>query len=137
MKAAVLIVDDSEDTRELLAELFMHEGYHSIMARDGQEALRRLSQLRPDIIITDFMMPEMTGVALIAQVRANLPDVDVPIVMITGSEVPQVEAALAKAEVKIARILTKPVHLGELLRLVSDLTEKAVEDGAPPSPTNK
>ncbi len=125
-KRGVLIVDDLDDTREVLAELFVHLGYHSIMARNGREALARLQEIRPDVIITDLIMDEMGGAELVRRIDEDARLEGIPIILVTGSGKPKAVEDLGVHAARVQTILTKPVNLGELQQAV----EAALSDGA-------
>jgi CheY-like chemotaxis protein len=113
-KPGILIVDDFDDTRELLAEYFMHAGYHSIMAKNGLEALERLREIRPDLIVTDLEMPGMNGAELLRSVRADPRIASVPVILVTGSGRAAVLAQLGDDAQHFRAILVKPIKLSEL-----------------------
>jgi CheY-like chemotaxis protein len=110
----VLVVDDLADTRELLAEFLMHAGYHSIMAGDGDEALKRLEQIRADAIVTDLVMPGMGGAELVRRVRADPRVKKIPVIVLTGSGREQALAELGQDAASVSAILLKPVKLSDL-----------------------
>lgn len=83
-KASLLLAEDNPDMRSLLKWLLEAEGYEVITAEDGATALRFLSQLHPDVILTDLMMPELDGVELIKTIRNNKEFADTPIVAMTA-----------------------------------------------------
>jgi twitching motility two-component system response regulator PilH len=112
----VLVVDDLDDTRELLAEFLMHAGYHSIMASSGVEALKRLDQIRADAIITDLMMPVMGGAELVRHIRADPRLSAIPIIVLTGSGRQKALEELGDAARHVHAVLVKPVKLSELQR---------------------
>jgi len=68
----ILVVDDEGPIRELLAELFIDHGYHSLQARNGRHALDVLQAQRPVPVLTDVMMPLLTGAALCRHLKAAL-----------------------------------------------------------------
>ncbi|WP_163863331.1 response regulator [Myxococcus eversor] len=67
----VLVVDDEQGILEALADLLREEGYRVLTASHGREALERMSELRPDLVLTDWMMPVLDGPALIDRIRAE------------------------------------------------------------------
>jgi DNA-binding response OmpR family regulator len=71
MNKHVLIVDDTPDLQENIKEILEMEGYTISQAVNGRDALKVLQQISPDLIITDLLMPEMSGFDLIARVREN------------------------------------------------------------------
>jgi DNA-binding response OmpR family regulator len=105
----VLIVDDDPNLLVLLAEQLRSDGYEVISARDGEEALRRLSRGWPDLLIIDMMMPRMDGLTLAREVKAQA---DLPIIVLTA-----IDAADSKADLldEVAEdYITKPYHYPEL-----------------------
>jgi CheY-like chemotaxis protein/anti-sigma regulatory factor (Ser/Thr protein kinase) len=91
--AIVLVVDDSEVDRRLMGELLSDQtGWSVEYAADGQEAVRRIEELVPDVVVTDLQMPKMDGLELVDHVRLH--HAQVPIVLVTafGSEMLAIEA---------------------------------------------
>jgi CheY-like chemotaxis protein len=115
-KQGVLVVDDLDDTRELLAEFLMHAGYHSIMARSGAEALTRLDQIRADAVVTDLMMPVMGGAELVRRLNADPRLKAIPVIVLTGSGREKALEELGEAARHVRAVLVKPVKLSELQR---------------------
>jgi len=113
-KPGILIVDDFDDTRELLAEYFMRAGYHSIMAKNGVEALERLREVRPDVIVTDLMMPDMGGAELVRSVRDDPRIASIPIILLTASGRAKALEVLGDDAQHLRAILPKPIKLSDL-----------------------
>jgi CheY-like chemotaxis protein len=82
----VLIVDDDAPIRGLLGLRLQMEGYATLAAADGLEALNVLSRTVPDAIVTDLQMPRVSGFALCRHVRAEARTSSIPIVLFTGSD---------------------------------------------------
>jgi CheY-like chemotaxis protein len=118
-KLGVLIVDDVADTRELLAEYFMHAGYHSIMASSGTAALERLAEIRADVIITDLMMPGMGGAALVRGLQADPRLNTIPVIVVTGSGRQKAIDELGDDARFVKAILVKPIRLSDLEHAVN------------------
>jgi DNA-binding response OmpR family regulator len=105
----ILIVDDDPSLLVLLAEQLQSDGFETITARDGEEALRRLARGWPDLLIVDMMMPRMDGLTLAREVKAQA---DLPIIVLTA-----IDAADSKADLleEVAEdYITKPYHYPEL-----------------------
>ena len=113
-KVGVLIVDDVTDTRELLAEFFIHAGYHSIMASSGAAALERLTEIRADVIVTDLMMPGMGGAELVRRLQADPRLGGIPVILLTGSGRQKAIDELGEHARFVNAILVKPVKLSDL-----------------------
>jgi signal transduction histidine kinase/ActR/RegA family two-component response regulator len=115
-EATILLVDDEElvrvGTREMLTDL----GYKLIEATSGAEALRLLrSSERPDMMVTDYLMPGMNGVALIEHARKLVPDM--PVMLITGY------STVAEGPAAAIPRLAKPFRQSDLAAMVADLLE--------------
>ncbi len=90
----VLIVDDEEAVRNLIASLFIKYGHQCETARDGREALERISQVTFDAVVTDVFMPHMDGIALTKELVRLYPDH--PVMVMTGhTEEDYAELAIA------------------------------------------
>ncbi|HKY32239.1 MAG TPA: response regulator [Candidatus Polarisedimenticolia bacterium] len=89
-KHRVLVVDDSQLLRQVLADALAPAGFEVSSAADGLEALRELRQRRPDLVIADIIMPNMDGWALCAEVRRDPATRDIPFIFLTTeSDVPK------------------------------------------------
>jgi chemosensory pili system protein ChpA (sensor histidine kinase/response regulator) len=113
----VLVVDDSLTVRRVTQRLLLREGYRVAMAKDGLEALERLAEERPVVVLSDIEMPRMDGFDLVRNVRADRALADLPVVMIT-SRIAQKHRDYA-AELGVNHYLGKPFSEEELLALVA------------------
>jgi len=84
IKSTILIVDDDLGARDVLEELLAYDDYEIISASNGTEALEKATQLQPDVILSDVMMPGMNGFELCRHLRADPVLAEVPIILITG-----------------------------------------------------
>jgi CheY-like chemotaxis protein len=109
----VLLVEDAPFLRYAFGRLLRLHGYEVMEANDGREALDCLDRFRPDLVLTDLMMPVMDGVELIRELRTHPDTADVPIVAITAdaSSMSESRARAAGADDFIA----KPIDLPSLL----------------------
>jgi len=83
-QSTILIVDDEAIGRETLEALLFAQGYNLAFAEDGPEALAKASELLPDVILLDVMMPGMDGFEVCRQLRANPVLAEVPVIMVTA-----------------------------------------------------
>ena len=81
----ILIVDDEAPIREMLVALLEDAGFNVLSARDGATGLARAIEQLPDIVLTDFMMPEMNGHALCAHLDAETRTAHIPVVLMTAT----------------------------------------------------
>ena len=102
----VLVVDDEDHLRRLLCDLLEREGYRTIEARDGSEAIDRVDQHAPDIMLLDLNLPGLDGYGVLAQLRSRPDTRQLPIVVLTakGDEDNEVRVLQAGAD----DFLTKP-----------------------------
>lgn len=82
----ILVVDDEPSMRFLLRVILEPEGYAVVEAKHGAEALERVRERRPDLVVTDLTMPVMSGTELIAGLRADPETASIPIVVISGDD---------------------------------------------------
>ena len=115
--AMVMVVDDSLTVRRVTQRLLVREGYRVVTAKDGLEALERLAEERPVVLLSDIEMPRMDGFDLVRNVRADPKLQGLPVVMIT-SRIAQKHRDYA-AELGVDHYLGKPYSEDELLALVA------------------
>jgi CheY-like chemotaxis protein len=109
----VMVVDDEPDMRYLLRITLEEAGYGVVEAAHGEAALEQVRRSPPHLVLTDRMMPRMSGGELIERLRADESTKAIPIVMISGTRGDQAGADA---------ILGKPIEAGELIGLVDKLT---------------
>ena len=80
----ILIVDDHEDTRRVLALLLRHSGYVAETVADGKSALRAMAAQRPGLVILDYNMPGMNGLEVLEAIRSTPTLSDVPVILFTA-----------------------------------------------------
>jgi CheY-like chemotaxis protein len=83
-QSLVLVIDDSDDTREAYALALLLEGFDVVEARNGQEGIEKAVSRQPDIIITDLSMPIMDGWETISRLRADELTRHIPIIVCSG-----------------------------------------------------
>jgi chemosensory pili system protein ChpA (sensor histidine kinase/response regulator) len=121
----VLVVDDSLTVRRVTQRLLVREGYRVALAKDGMDAMERLAEERPAIMLSDIEMPRMDGFDLVRNVRADARLAGLPVVMIT-SRIAQKHRDYA-AELGVDHYLGKPYSEDELLQLVARYAGAAVD----------
>ncbi|MFO1418885.1 MAG: response regulator [Methylotetracoccus sp.] len=108
----VLIIDDQEIAREILAALLSQENYRLEYASSGSEGVRRAKELQPDLILLDVMMPNMNGFEACRLIRADADIADIPVVMITALDDP--DSRLEGIDSGADDFLAKPFNAAEL-----------------------
>ena len=119
----VLVVDDSITVRRVTQRLLQREGYRVALAADGLQALERLAEERPAVVLSDIEMPRMDGFDLARNIRNDARLKDLPIVMIT-SRIAEKHREHAK-ELGVNHYLGKPYSEEELLSLVKHYCTQA------------
>ena len=79
----ILIIDDDEETCELIENVLSGDGYRVFMANKCEEALNMLKRVSPDLIMIDIVMPEMNGIELCQKIKNNHSFKNVPVIMMT------------------------------------------------------
>jgi len=118
--STILVVDDEFGIGELLEAVLLDDGHRVITAMNGRHALERIAEARPDLVISDLMMPVMDGGAL-RQALLNNPDLcAIPFILMCA--VP--EAGISGRIAQYDAFLRKPFKLAEISRLVADLLQR-------------
>ena len=108
----ILIVDDQQGIRTLLNEIFLKEGFETVQAGNGIQAVELIKEHDIDLMLLDMKLPGLDGMGVLKQVR-NILNKKFPIFMITAyGEQELIEEALAYEDVKF---FTKPFNIFELL----------------------
>lgn len=81
---SVLLVDDDLTLREMYAERLKAEGFAVEMAKDGEEALQKATDLHPNLILLDIMMPKVNGLDVLKQLKAQTETADIPVIVLTA-----------------------------------------------------
>jgi CheY-like chemotaxis protein len=114
----ILVVDDDDSIRELLALILESRGFEVETAEDGEEALDRLhSRKPPALVLLDLMMPGMDGITFVDELRKRAPYAAVPVVVISGDQ--RATARLERAKVDVQECMIKPIELDALLHTVN------------------
>jgi DNA-binding response OmpR family regulator len=131
MARTILVVDDEPTLRETLVDALEADGFRVVAAADGREALTRFRAERPDLVLLDLMLPELSGIEVCRIIRAES---GVPIVMLTAkdSELDKVVGLELGAD----DYVTKPFSLRELsarIRALFRRAEQAIAIDGPPA----
>ena len=117
----ILIADDNQNIRDALTYLLEDEGYELILAKDGTETLRKVRELRPDIVFLDIMMPEINGYDVCRTIK-NDPDLkSIYVIMLTAKG--QVAEQERGKEVGADEYIVKPFSPMEILTRVKSLLQ--------------
>jgi len=117
----VLVVDDEFGTVEVLVAALEDAGYRVLTAANGRRALERLEENKPDLVVSDFMMPLMDGAALVQAMRANPEYQHIPVIMMSAAP----ETALRRHLDGYAAFLRKPFRVPALLQIIASIFDRA------------
>lgn len=122
----ILVIEDDPDVLSIIVKHLEHEGYQVITATDGMEGLKRLRSNGFDLVITDIVMPYVSGTGVVSALKES--DPRIPVIAITGyGEVPEAVAMEKKADL----VLSKPVKMSELKDHVSRLLKLSKKETHP------
>jgi len=120
-KPHILIVDDEEDSRSALQTVLETWGYATDVASEGREALQKATSLRPSLVITDLVMPDMHGLSLLDALQLELPRV--PVIILTGRA--SVDTAVGAMRQGAYDYLTKPADPDRVRLLIEKALDRA------------
>jgi type IV pilus assembly protein PilB len=109
----VLIVDDSRDFLNLMKKKLAPENYLVLTAESGAEALQIVEKEKPDIVLTDYCLPQMDGIALVRKLKARTATRKTPIIMLTADQ--SVDTEVEVIDAGADDYLTKPVNIKRLV----------------------
>lgn len=116
----ILIIDDDLAMQTVLEIALREAGYRVVVANDGMEGIARLKTLRPNLVMSDIMMPQMDGVETFQRIKEHLQDEGIPIFIMTAlSRKPW----FADLEAEGAVILQKPFDIDQLLQLIQTMID--------------
>ena len=125
MKRKVLIVDDNIDSVTILRSILEQHGFSVQAALSGREALQKLEEEIPDVVLLDVMMPEMSGLVVLQAIRDRDATATVPVIMVTAKI--QDDDVLAGYQNGADYYITKPCTSKQLLYGISLVLDKNAE----------
>ena len=127
-QATIMMVDDEATTMEIMQAFLEEAGYQRfVLVEDSSTAIAKIEELRPDILLLDLMMPEVTGFEILQQVRVHSYLKHLPVIILTSSS--DAETKLKALDLGATDFLAKPVDPSELiLRVRNTLAAKAYQN---------
>ena len=112
----ILIVDDEQLTRAVLQHNVILAGYDVIVASNGREAMQKIQEVTPDLIVVDLVMPDMNGFEMLRRIRSNKETMQTPVIVVSAL---QSQTDIEEAKASGADIyLTKPIKPEEFIKHV-------------------
>jgi YesN/AraC family two-component response regulator len=118
----ILVVDDEPMIRDGLKVALEMEGHRAITASDGNEALKLVDEKKPQLIITDIIMPESDGIEVICTLKENNPDIKI-LAISGGGRISASDHLKIARQLGAAGVLTKPFSTEELISEINKLFE--------------
>ena len=113
----VLVVDDERNILDIIKFNLEVEGYEVITSRDGEEALRLVQELKPDLILCDIMMPELDGLEVCRRLKSDGRTNQIPVVMLSART--QAQDKVASIEAGADDFITKPFDFSDLVARIT------------------
>lgn len=119
----ILIVDDEQDIRTYLSTLLEDQGYATVLAKDGVEAMQQVQAEIPDLITLDISMPEKSGVKFFRDLKSDERWKKIPVIIVTGVSEDFKKFISSRQQVPAPEgFVSKPINQEEILGLVRKLT---------------
>jgi len=131
---SVMVVDDESAITDTMAEILSRNGYLAMTAYDAEQALETALLTPPELLITDVMLPGMSGIELAITMRRIFPDCK--ILLCSGQAIALDLLASERNEGHNFTLLTKPVHPREMLARVADCFEREQQSSSKAAPSN-
>ncbi len=119
----ILVVDDESTIRELAEELLTNAGYNVLIAKDGKQALALARKEQPVLIVLDLVMPGMSGIGVVQEIRNDLRLKETPVLIMSAID-PEEEVISVLREYGVAEILSKTEFVKSLVSRVQEYLYK-------------
>lgn len=123
MRKKILIVDDTPDLLDNLAAFLSLEGFDVLMCANGREALDKVQDHAPDLVITDLWMPEMDGFEMIEALRKMSGVEKTPIAVFSAAPIQQAERNRLKG--KVNGYIKKPIETEDMLKEINNYLKQS------------
>ncbi len=122
-RVKILLVEDNEYVLELLGDIFSHL-YTVVTARDGEQGVAKAMEEMPDMIVSDVVMPNMSGIELCRRIKSNLETSHIPVILLTARE--GIEHTLEGLEARADDYIVKPFNMSVLIRKCNNLINERI-----------
>lgn len=110
----VMIVDDDDSVREFLEFVSKKEGFRTESAADGEEGMRKIVALMPDVVLLDLMLPRQGGFEILRQLQTQGETARIPNIIVTGRYTDRTTAEMIRQESNVVEYLEKPIKANVL-----------------------
>ncbi|MCC6175056.1 MAG: response regulator [Chloroflexi bacterium] len=114
---SILVVEDSDEIRELLGLVLEAEGYRVVTLEDGRDVVSTAHELRPSLITLDLALPGKDGWAIVRELQDDPETLDIPILVISAYT-RELDAPLRR---RVARVISKPFYINQVVTEVEDI----------------
>ncbi len=118
-KKKIMVVEDEESVREMVAKMLKARGYGVDVANDGLDGLRKIDQSKPDLLIADVMMPNLDGLTLVKALKEHKDTKNIPVIFLTAKG--DARSMIEGINVGAKFYVTKPFQMDDLLTKVGKL----------------
>lgn len=125
----ILVVEDVPNILDLLEITLKFRGYKVVTARDGHEALQKIEEQTPALIVSDILMPKMDGYAFVHQLRTNAKTMSIPVIFLTATYVTPEDKSFGLS-LGASRFIEKPIDTDDFLLTVAEI----LAEGPNPAP---
>ena len=132
----ILVVEDVPNILELVAVTLRFKGYEVVTSTNGEEALERIAEQRPALVVTDILMPKLDGFALMYKLRKNPETNSIPVIFLSATYVTPEDKAFALS-LGAARFLEKPVDTEEFLLTIAEVLNNQIDTATEPLTQDK
>ena len=123
-KKSIIVVEDEPDTAEMFAEMMELNGHRVLKSYGGAQAIHLITREKPDLVLLDIMMPDVSGLEVLRFMRRDPRLVHIPVVVVSAKNMPDdIQTGL---EAGANLYLTKPVSYFDLHRAVEDVTRDVI-----------
>ena len=132
----ILVVEDVPNILELVAVTLRFKGYEVVTATNGEEAIERIAEQHPALVVTDILMPKLDGFALMYKLRRNPETNSIPVIFLSATYVTPEDKAFALS-LGAARFLEKPVDTEEFLLTIAEVLTNRIDTATEPLTQDK
>ena len=118
----ILIVEDNENNLELLRDVLQFNGYQTIEATTGTDGVRLARERKPDLVLMDIQLGDISGITALAQIRADPATANMPVVAVSASVMPDEQQKIAASG--FDEFVSKPINVTSFVQMVERFAGK-------------